>query len=73
MISLCTDKPTLSAGGERTLISFPSGEGEPVTVALNRAQLVALCYSSRRAMVEAFDEDTPEPAEPISIRARRKC
>lgn len=68
MIALCTGAPAFEFDGERTIVSFPSGKGEAVRVALNRNQLCYLSQSSHRAMVEAFEQPQAETAKPIALR-----
>ncbi len=68
MIILCTGKPKFEADGAYTVVSFPSGKGEAVRVALNRNQLCYLMQFSQRAMVEAFDKPQPDLTVPLPFR-----
>jgi hypothetical protein len=68
VIALCTGAPTFEVGGEQAIVSFPSGAGEAVRVALNRNQLVYLSQLSQRAMVEAFEQPQADAAKPIALR-----
>jgi hypothetical protein len=70
MIYLATDNPSFEANGEQTLVIFPSGKGNNVTIALTRNQLCYLVSRGRIAMQEAFAEPQPEIAGPILMRGR---
>ena len=68
MILLCTGAPTFEFKDEQAIVSFPSGAGAAVRVALSRNQLVYLSQLSHRAMVEAFELPQPEIAGPVALR-----
>lgn len=68
MIALCTGTPEFTTGDEQTIVTFPSGEGEAVRVALTRNQLCQLMQQSRWAMNEAFEAPQPEVSGPVLIR-----
>lgn len=68
MIALCTGTPTFEVDGEQSIVTFPSGAGEAVRVALNRNQLVYLSQLSHRAMVDAFKQPQPETIGPVALR-----
>lgn len=67
MIALCTGAPAFEFDGESTIVSFPSGKGDAVRVALSRHQLCYLSQSSHRAMVEAFKQPQAETSQPIAL------
>lgn len=68
MIALCTGTPTFEVDGGQTIVSFPSGRGSAVRIALSRNQLCYLSQSSQRAMVEAFGHPQAETSKPIALR-----
>lgn len=70
MIALCTDKPQFRLSGEQVLISFPSGPGEPVEIALTRNQLCQLYRTARCAMDASFDQPEAVNAEIVPMRAK---
>jgi hypothetical protein len=68
MIVLCTGAPSFADGCETTVVSFPSGDGDPVRITLTRHQLGRLVHSGQRAMVEAFAEPQPELSDLVPFR-----
>lgn len=68
MIALCTGAPAFEFDGEQTIVSFPSGKGYAVRIALTRHQLCYLSQSSQRAMVEAFKQPKAEATAPVALR-----
>ncbi|MFN7157680.1 MAG: hypothetical protein ACK4MR_03160 [Erythrobacter cryptus] len=68
MIALCTGAPAFEFDGEQTIVSFPSGRGDAVRVALSRHQLCYLSQTSQAAMVEAFKQpQATEASHPIAL------
>ena len=59
MIVLSTGSATFVPEGDMTLLTIPSGQGEPVAIALTRHQLAQLSHASRKAVQEAFDAPQP--------------
>lgn len=72
MIALCTGKPAFEAIGEQTIVTFPSGTGEAVRVALTRNQLCQLMQLSRTAMTDAFNQPEVEVSPPVAFRRKAK-
>lgn len=62
MIVLATGSATFRREGDLTFVSVPSGDGEPVTIALTRHQLGKLAHASRAAVLDAFDAPQPDLA-----------
>lgn len=59
MIALATGEPAFQQQGESTILTIPSGDGEPITVSLSRYLLGHLVQQGMTAMVDAFG--TPQP------------
>ena len=69
MIALCTDKPQYRIDGDQVFISFPSGPGEPVEIALTRNQLHQLRRTTLIAMDASFDQPDKFNAPVVPMRA----
>lgn len=65
MIALCTGTPAFAVEGDQIVVSFPSGRGEAVRVALTRNQLCHLLQRSQNAKMKAFAEPQADLTEPI--------
>ena len=70
MIALCTGSPSYVQKGEMTWLTFPSGEGERVQIALSRNQLCWLFQLGRAAVNESFATPEPEQADIVAMRAK---
>ncbi|SFO94248.1 hypothetical protein SAMN04488060_0866 [Qipengyuania nanhaisediminis] len=71
MIVLATGNATIRREGDLTFVSMPSGDGEPITLALTRHQLASLAMSSGKAVTEAFNEPPPDLVNVKPIRRKR--
>ena len=71
MIVLATGSATFRRDGDLTFVSVPSGDGEPVTLALTRHQLGKLAHAARAAVLEAFDAPQPDLASSDPIKRDR--
>ncbi|GAA4643972.1 hypothetical protein GCM10023115_19320 [Pontixanthobacter gangjinensis] len=70
MIALCTSTPVFTDAGENTLLTFPSGDGEPIRIVLTRNQLCLLAMHSQIARTDAFAKPQPEMAELVPMTAK---
>jgi len=69
MITLCTGAPIFTDAGDNTLVSFPSGDGEPIRIVLNRNQLCHLHRAGRAAIDDSFGKPQPDLSQPVPIRS----
>ena len=68
MIVLATGPATFRREGDLTFVSVPSGDGEPVTLALSRHLTAQLAMAAHRSMFEAFNEPQPDLANVQPLR-----